>query len=419
MATTLSTPHETLADSNAATTAAQPVEPQTRTGRIASIDILRGAVMVLMAIDHVRVYAGVAPGGPTPGLFFTRWVTHFCAPAFVFLAGTAAYLHGRRLGSAKALRRFLVTRGLWLILLELTVIRLAWTFNFDFANYLLAGVIWAIGWSMIFLAALVKLPRVLTGAIGVALLAGHNGWAASLGDGAQQLAEGAAGWLWRILYFGGVVNIGGEGGPPLIVLYTLIPWIGVMAAGYAFGMIVSFDAPRRARWCYAIGIGATLLFVGLRWFEVYGDWPWRGQTDEGMPAALAFLNTSKYPASFLFLLMTLGPTIALVPLLESARGRLAHWLTVFGRVPMFYYLLHIPLIHAAAVGVAALRTPQHLGWLFENHPMGMSPPPDGYAWSLGLLYLVTIAVVVVLYFPCRWYMRLKQERRDVTWLTYL
>jgi hypothetical protein len=138
-----------------------------------------------------------------------------------------------------------------------------------------------------------------------------------------------------------------------------------------------------------------------------------------VPAVLAFLNTSKYPASFLFLLMTLGPTIALVPVLESARGRLARWLTVFGRVPMFYYLLHIPLIHAVAVAIAAVRTPQNLGWLFENHPMGMSPPPDGYVWSLGLLYLVTFAVVVVLYFPCRWYMRLKQERRDVGWMSYL
>lgn len=420
MGTAISTPTPELRDS-AIVAPQAPVrgDGQSATGRLLSVDIMRGTVMVLMAIDHVRVYAGVAPGGPAPGVFFTRWITHFCAPAFVFLAGTAAYLHGRRLADTRSLSRFLITRGLWLILLEMTVIRLSWTFNADFDNYLLAGVIWAIGWSMIVLGALVYLPLVVTATIGVVMMAGHNAWAASLGPTALQLVEGNSGWLWRILYFGGAVNLGGDGGPPVIVLYSLIPWIGVMAAGYAFGRILTLDAPRRDRWCYAIGLGAIVLFVVLRWFEIHGDRPWRPMTEDGMPAALAFLSASKYPASLLFLLMTLGPAIALIPALESARGRLVRWLTVFGRVPMFYYLLHIPLIHAVAVAIAAVRTPANLGWLFENHPMGNSPPPDGYTWSLGLLYVVTIGVVVVLYFPCRWYMRVKQERRNVSWLSYL
>ena len=421
MGITISTPTETRPGSLSSGQAADADNALRETGRLASVDIIRGAVMVLMAIDHVRVFAGVPPGGPTPGLFFTRWVTHFCAPAFVFLAGTAAFFHGRKLGSKKSLSRFLVTRGLWLILLEMTVIRLSWTFNFDFGNYLLAGVIWAIGWSMIVLAALVHLPLAVTGGIGVLMIAGHNAWASSLGPSAQQLTEGSAGWLWRILYSGGAVNIGGDGGPPLIVLYSLIPWVGVMAAGYAFGRILALQRAERDRWCYAIGAGAIVLFILLRLVEVYGDRPWRPMTEDRMPAALAFLSTSKYPASFLFLLMTLGPAIAVIPALERARGRVAQWLIVFGRVPMFYYLLHIPLIHALAVAIAAVRTPGNLGWLFENHPMGMSPPPDGYPWSLGLLYLVTVAAVVILYFPCRWFMRVKQqkEKQSQSWLSYL
>jgi hypothetical protein len=192
-----------------------------------------------------------------------------------------------------------------------------------------------------------------------------------------------------------------------------------MAAGYAFGRVLLLDGPRRNRWCYTIGLGGMALFGILRTFELYGDGSWRAMAADGMPAWLAFLNTSKYPASFLFLLMTLAPTIALIPALESARGALARWLTVFGRVPMFYYLLHIPLIHAVALLIATVRTPEHVGWLFENHPMRNSPAPDGYAWGLPLLYLVTIGVVVALYFPCRWYMRVKQQRRDLPWLSYL
>src|SRR3712207_1595492 len=202
--------------------------------RIPSLDILRGAVMVLMAIDHVRVYAGVPAGGPTYGVFFTRWVTHFCAPAFIFLAGTAAYLHREKLGSHGALARYLVTRGAWLILLELTLVRFAWTFNADYANFTLAGVIWVIGWSMILLAALSRLPVAAVGAVGVAIVALHN-----LADPvAQQLGRSVAGsgaaWLWQLLYFGGSFRIGGTG-PQVVVLYTIVPWVGVIAAGYAFG----------------------------------------------------------------------------------------------------------------------------------------------------------------------------------------
>lgn len=393
------------------------------TTRLASIDILRGAVMVLMAIDHVRVYSGLPAGGPSAGIFFTRWVTHFCAPGFLFLAGTSAFLYGRRHND---LSRYLVTRGAWLVLLELTVIRVAWTFNFDFAHYLMAGVIWAIGWCMILLAVLVRLPVPVVGGIGLAIIAGHNLLDPYLGRIIPALAENSLAGLWKILYvgfFAGPIALGAEG-PRLIVLYSIVPWIGVMAAGYAFGSILTLEPERRRRLCLAIGLSATALFLVLRGFNLYGDpVPWTALTHPTgerppMPALLAFLNTNKYPASLDFLLMTLGPTIALIPLLEGARGALARWLTVFGRVPFFFYVLHIPLIHAFALVVSALRQGAVDPWLFTNHPMGNPPPPEGYPWSLPLLYGVWAVAIAVLYVTCRWFADLKARRQE-WWLRYL
>ena len=393
------------------------------TTRLASIDILRGAVMVLMAIDHVRVYSGLPAGGPTAGIFFTRWVTHFCAPGFLFLAGTSAFFYGRRHSD---LSRYLVTRGAWLVLLELTVIRVAWTFNFDFAHYLMAGVIWAIGWCMILMAVLVRLPVPAVGAIGLAIVAGHNLLDPVLRTAIPTLGENSLAGLWKILYvgfFAGPIALGADG-PRLIVLYSIVPWIGVMAAGYAFGSILTLEPDRRRRLCLAIGLSATALFLVLRGFNVYGDpVPWTALTHPTgerppMPALLAFLNTNKYPASLDFLLMTLGPTIALIPLLEGARGALARGLTVFGRVPFFFYVLHIPLIHALALVVSALRQGTVDPWLFTNHPMGNPPPPEGYPWSLPLLYGVWAVAIAMLYVTCRWFADLKARRQE-WWLRYL
>jgi len=447
--------------------------------RVGSIDIIRGAVMVLMAIDHVRVFSGVPAGGPTPGVFFTRWVTHFCAPAFIFLAGTSAFLYGEKVRDRGTLARFLLTRGAWLVLLELTVLRFAWTFNFDYAHYALAGVIWVIGWCMILMAALVYLPVAAIGAIGVAIIALHNITDFYTVPLVRAASTSSLSWLWQTLYFGGKIALsaGGEDGPQLAVLYSIIPWIGVMAAGYAFGQVVRFDAARRRRVCFALGGGAIAAFLVLRGFNLYGDpRPWgdaarraaaqklaapqaagraaptapdrtpttpspvtpQPNANAGQPTAppqpsgtvaprrvpprtpplLQFLGTNKYPASLLFLLMTLGPTILLIPLLERARGPVARVLTVFGRVPFFYYVLHIPLIHLIFVLLSIVRFGTVIPWMTTNHPMFVPPPPPGYTYSLTALYAITLLVVSALYFPCRWFAELKAGRTE-RWLSYL
>ena len=398
--------------------------PADRGSRLYSVDLLRGAVMILMAIDHVRVYSGLPAGGPTAGIFLTRWVTHFCAPVFVFLAGTSAFLYGRR---HTDLSRHLAIRGLWLVLLELTVLRVAWTFNLDFMGYEMAGVIWVVGWCMILLAGLTRLPLAAVGTFGVLVIACHNLVDPWLGDLIPSAGNGSLGGLWKILYLGffaGPIQIGGSGGPTLIVLYSIIPWAGVMAAGFAFGKVMTLEPAGRNRICLRLGLGAVALFMILRGFNLYGDpRPWSAgapRPDGGppVPAWISFLSVNKYPASLSFLLMTLGPAIALIPWLEKARGAAARGVAVFGRVPFFYYVLHIPLIHAMALVVSMIRLGTVSPWLFANHPMGNPPPPDGYTWSLPLLYAVWAAAIVILYFACRWFAGLKARRGD-WWLAYL
>jgi len=385
--------------------------------------MLRGAVMILMALDHIRVFAGVPAGGATPGIFFTRWITHFCAPAFIFLAGTSTFWYGRK---HEGLSRYLLVRGSWLVFFELTVLRLAWTFNFDFAHYEMAGVIWVIGWCMIIMAGLVKLPVRIVGFFGLVLIVGHNLMDAYLPTLVPSLGNDFGSALWKIIYvgfFAGPISFGPEG-PTIIVLYSIVPWIGVMAAGYAFGKVLNQEPHLRNRLCLAIGLGAIAAFLILRGFNLYGDpRPWVSPTiisdgSGGLPAVLSFLNTNKYPASLSFLLMTLGPTIAIIPLLERISLFFRGFLTTFGRVPFFFYILHIPLIHALAILVSVIRLGGVSGWLFENHPMDSPPPPDGYAWGLGTLYLVWAAVTVFLYYACRWFAAVK-TRRTEWWLRYL
>jgi uncharacterized membrane protein len=374
--------------------------------RITSLDFVRGVAMVLMAIDHVRVYSGVPAGGPTFGVFFTRWITNFVAPAFVFLAGTSAYLYSRKLSDRWSLSKFLLSRGLWLIFLELTLLRVAWTFNFDFQHYLLAGVIWMIGWSMIAVAAAVYLPRPAIATIGIALIAFHNLTNLFRPQLAHAFGPDGPNWLLRIIYFGGAVEIG-KSGPPLLILYVLVPWVGLMFAGYALGPITQQSADARRRIFLRLGLALTALFIALRLAGIYGDpRPWDRHT------LFSFLNTAKYPASLEYLCMTIGPMFLLWALAEGWTGRFAKIIETFGRVPMFYYLLHIPLIPLAACVVSLLREGHVDPWLFTNHPLDPGPLPTGYMWSLPLLYLVYAVCLVLLYFPCRWYANLKATKRS-------
>jgi uncharacterized membrane protein len=401
--------------------------------RVASIDVVRGIAMILMAIDHVRVYSGVPPGASTFGIFFTRWITHFVAPTFVFLAGTSAYLHGRKLGSPTALSKFLMKRGLWLVLLELTVLRLAWTFNLDFSHYMLAGVIWMLGWCMVLMAGFVFLPLRVNAIAGIVLVVLHNVTDFFRVPLTQYFGDAGPNWLLKLLYFGGEVKLGGSG-PPLLILYVIVPWIGLMMAGYAFGRIVEMPQSQRRQLFLRLGLTLSLLFLLLRAIDLYGDpRPWRihapvaiaqntatgnGVARPPMPPVLRFLNANKYPASLDFLLMTIGPMLIVMGLVEHASNPLVNAIAVFGRVPMFYYLLHIPLIHAVACLVSIAREGSVNPWLFANHPLDAWPVPPGYTWSLAVLYGVFVLCVVALYFPCNWYARLRATRKW-TWLSYL
>jgi uncharacterized membrane protein len=374
--------------------------------RLRSIDIVRGVVMVLMAIDHVRVYSGVPAGGPTAGVFFTRWVTHFCAPAFVFLAGTGAYLHGLNIGDRRALSRYLATRGLILVLLELTVIRFSWTFNFQYSEFVLAGVIWMLGWCMVLMAGLVRCSTRTIAVFGLLVMFGQQIFGL-LPRALPAPARDAVAPFWNFFYPSG--SRGWEG---MTILYTLVPWIGVMAAGYAFGAILTREPVERRRLCLRIGLAATALFVVF--VGVFLAFAPAGE-GEG-PALFRALNPPKYPASQPFLLMTLGPTIALLPLAERVTGRIAGMFETFGRVPMFYYLLHIPLIHVTSMAFWYLRDGGVHAERFATAPFVNMPPEQ--QWGLGLLYLVFAIDVAILYIACRWFAAVKARRHDA-WLRYL
>jgi uncharacterized membrane protein len=346
----------------------------------------------------------VPAGGLPAGVFFTRWVTHFCAPVFVFLAGTAAFLQLRRHGDRGALARYLLVRGLILVALELTVIRFSWTFNWNYGAFTLAGVIWMLGWCMVLMSGLIWLPTWAVGVVGLVLVAGQSVFEA------LAPASGVLHGLWQFLYLGDMVRLA-ENGPSITVLYTIVPWIGVMAIGYAFGGIVLLERETRRRVVLGLGLAATAIFLIVGAIAVSSD-----GSDNQMPAFFRLLNQRKYPASPLFLLMTLGPSLALLPFLERVKGALGTLLETFGRVPLFYYLLHIPIIHLTALLVFLLRDGTVNAQPFATAPYVFLPEPQ--RWSLPLLYLVFAAVIAILYVPCRWYAGFK-ARHPRSWARYV
>lgn len=389
-----------------------------RVSRVLPVDLLRGLVMVIMAIDHVRdfLHAGAMNFPPedlsrtTAAIFLTRWITHVCAPVFMLCAGLGIWFRVERAG-ARGVSAFLLSRGLWLLLLEFTVVHVGLFFNIKY-DVLFLLVFWALGMSMIAMALLVRLPYGVLLVVGLAMIALHN-----LADGVTAASLGSFAWLWRVLHEQGIVP---TGGPPLFVAYPLVPWIGVMAAGFCLGRVYRLPSERRRTLLIRVGLALTLLFVVLRSLNVYGDpRPWTVQ-DTALMTMLSFLNCTKYPASLLFLLMTLGPMIMLLGLLERARPGERHPLLVFGRVPLLYFVLHIPVAHAVAKVMSAAR--------YGNTPFLWMPPPTlgsarqmfpaDYGWDLWVTYVVTAMIVAALYPLCLWFSRLKARRR-AWWLSYL
>jgi uncharacterized membrane protein len=380
--------------------------------RIDSVDLVRGAIMILMALDHTRDFFGIPGQNPTDiatttaPLFFTRWITHFCAPVFFLLAGTGAYLSRRRKSRAE-LSRFLVTRGLWLIFLEVVLVRcLGYQFNFDYRVTMLL-VLWALGWAMIVLALLVHLPTGLVTAFGIAMILGHNLLDAVRGPNP----------LWSILHAPGfVLNTPGH---VVFTGYPLIPWVGVMAAGYGLGQVYSWEAGPRRAFLLRLGLGLCAAFLVIRGINVYGDpAPWSVQPTT-LHTVLSFLNTTKYPPSLLFLLMTLGPALLFLRAVDGGVPMMLRPALVFGKVPLFYYVLHFPLIHLLAVATCLVQYGS-AHWMFESPDLGNYPftPPPGWGYSLPMVYLIWVSVVITMYPLCRWFAGLKQRRSDA-WLGYL
>ena len=396
-----------------------PIKPAGIRPRLDSLDLLRGAVMILMALDHVRDFVSRDALAFDPldlsrtnyAMFFTRWITHFCAPVFCFLAGTGAFLSCSRGKTRSDVSRFLFTRGLWLVLLELTLVQFGWTFRIDL--HVFGGlVIWALGWSMVVLSVLVILPVWTVAAFGIVMIATHN-----LLDGVAPEAFGGWSWLWKILHLQGPVKIGPNF--TLRIAYPLVPWIGVMAAGYAFGALVIKPRPQRRPLLLWVGLGVTVAFLIIRALNVYGDpRPWSPQATPGL-TLLSFLDCAKYPPSLLYLLMTLGPSIFALALFDRELGAWARPVIVFGRVPLFYYLVHLPLIHGIAVLLAYVQHGSAGGVLSGPTwiPRAAALYPDGYGCGLVGVYAIWIAVILVLYPLCRWFAALKQRRRD-PWLSY-
>jgi uncharacterized membrane protein len=387
--------------------------------RIQSIDILRGAIMLIMALDHVRDYfqVGALTSDPTnmatttPALFFTRWITHFCAPTFVFLSGISAYLAGTR-RTKKQFSGFLMKRGLWLIVVELLLITLALTLN-PLYNVLVLQVIWVIGLSMIFLGLLIWLPKWITVSLAVLLFFGHN-----ILDSMVLPQTGVSSVLLKVFLTARGTVLPFDASHFVFVLYAVLPWTGVMLMGYLFGPLynANFDAAKRKRLLLTASATAFVLFVVLRYTNIYGDpAPWALQKNSTY-TFLSFLNVSKYPPSLMYTCMTLSVSLLVLALTERGKGKVAAFFTTYGNVPFFYYMLHFYLIRLLTVILFFVQGFKTSQIITPNIPFLFAPP--GFGYSLGGAYIIWLLVILTLYFPCRWYSQYKKTHSQ-WWLSYL
>ncbi len=383
--------------------------------RITSIDLLRGIVMVIMALDHVRDFFHYDAYFFNPTdlsqtnvvLFFTRFITHFCAPVFVFLAGTSAFFVGQR-RNKKELSIWLLKRGLWLIIVEITIVKLAWNFKLDYSNIELL-VIWVLGVAMVFLAAFIHFPKKSMIIISLVVIFVHN----ALDSYSPVIWKS----LWTMLHIQGPIITDFS---TIFIAYPLIPWIFVMPLGYHFGLLYQqgFNAELRKKWLRYLGVGLIALFILIRAINIYGDpnlWSNKGSM---VFTFLSFLNVSKYPPSLLFLLVTLGPTILLLSFAENWKGKIHGALVIIGRVPMFFYIIHIYIIHLFAL-LAAVALGFSPKLMITELFVTLTPELQGYGFSLWVVYIVWILLVLGLYPICKWYWNYKKNNRDKWWLSYL
>jgi len=396
------------------------IENSERSPRIVSIDFLRGLVMIIMALDHVRMYFGLGTwyseptnlATTTPLLFFTRWITHFCAPAFVFLAGTSAFLYGMRRANVSETALFLLTRGLWLIFVELVIVNFAWTFDITY-SFRILQVIWAIGISMVVLSGLVFLPKWMILAIGMILVFGHN-----LLDPITFEGASARDVIWYALHQSNSVFI--DSTHWINFVYPVLPWIGLMALGYGFGSLYQDDFPveQRRQWLLRIGVGAVILFILLRGSNLYGEpHVWERQPSLVF-SLISFLNTTKYPPSLQFLLMTIGPALMFLSAIEPLGNRLPKPVIVFGNVPFFFYIVHLYIIHSLAVLWLVYQGRDWHQYILSAREI-MSGALRDAGLRLGWVYGIWIAVILLLYPICKRYQNYRAKNQTKWWLPYL